>query len=59
MERNIDYVRNSDELRQGARDLARRSVAMAEILLRSEPPGEQTERGGRKAHRLTITPAET
>ena len=56
MERNIDYVRHSEELRQGARDLARRSVAMAEILLRSELQGERTERGGRKAHHLAIAP---
>ncbi|HTL46942.1 MAG TPA: Rieske 2Fe-2S domain-containing protein [Verrucomicrobiae bacterium] len=52
MERNIDYVENSRELRNGARELARRSVDMAKRLLLSDVSPEKIERGGRKAHKL-------
>ena len=54
MEHNIDYVMGSEELRDGARDLARRSVEMAKLLLDNEMQTGKTERGGRKAHHLTI-----
>lgn len=55
MERNIDYVMNSQELRDGARELVHRSVEMANVLLGHVPAEEKTARGGRKAHKLAIS----
>jgi multimeric flavodoxin WrbA len=54
METNIDYVMKSEELRDGARDLARRTVELAKLLLGNEIQTPKTERGGRKAHHLTM-----
>jgi multimeric flavodoxin WrbA len=52
MENNIRAVENSNELREGARALTRRSVEMAK-LFRSGHHSELTlVPGGRKAHRL-------
>lgn len=56
MENNVEHVMKSEELRKGARDLARRSVEMAKTLLKDWAPEEKIERGGRKAHRLSLTP---
>lgn len=52
MERNVDYVKESDDLREGARGLIRRSVEMSKLLVGSELQAERMERGGRKAHHL-------
>ncbi len=54
MEKNVAEVRQSEELREGARDLVRRSVETARMLLEHEAVREKTERGGRKAHRLEV-----
>ncbi|NUO17600.1 MAG: NAD(P)H-dependent oxidoreductase [Planctomycetaceae bacterium] len=51
MDANVREVQRSEELRHGAAELARRSVAMAKALLRGEPLSEgHVERGGRKAN---------
>ncbi|HUG10027.1 MAG TPA: NAD(P)H-dependent oxidoreductase, partial [Opitutaceae bacterium] len=55
MEKNIAEVRNSEELRQGTRELADRSIEMANALLAHGDAGAgKTARGGRKAHRLEV-----
>jgi len=54
MENNIKYVANSKELQDGARELARRAIEMAETLLVRHISKEKIERGGRKAHPLHL-----
>ena len=54
MERNIDIVMHSRELRQGARSLAARAVDMAQLLLDHETAPHTMDRGGRKAHHLVL-----
>jgi nitrite reductase/ring-hydroxylating ferredoxin subunit/multimeric flavodoxin WrbA len=54
MERNVEHVMQSAELREGAKMLAERSVALARLLLSTCPIVERTPRGGRKAYRLEI-----
>jgi len=54
MERNVIHVMNSDELKHGARELARRAVETASMLLGHHAVEASTPRGGRKAHRLDI-----
>jgi multimeric flavodoxin WrbA len=54
MERNIDYVMKSAELRQGAQMLAARAVHAAQVLLEHEEAPHAVARGGRKAHRLAL-----
>jgi multimeric flavodoxin WrbA/nitrite reductase/ring-hydroxylating ferredoxin subunit len=54
MEQNVEIVKHSAELRDGARALAARSVDMAHLLLDHEHAAHTTERGGRKAHRLVL-----
>jgi len=51
MENNVKAVRESKELHEGAADLARRSVALSQRLLETDPK-RHLSRGGRKAHRL-------
>lgn len=53
MERNMDYVEKSKELKEGSRALVDRAVETAKMLL-SHAAHEKTERGGRKAHRLAL-----
>jgi nitrite reductase/ring-hydroxylating ferredoxin subunit/multimeric flavodoxin WrbA len=55
MERNVDYVKGSEELRQGARMLASRAVHAAQVLLEHEAAPESVPRGGRKAHHLVLS----
>ena len=50
MERNVAFVRGSRELHDGARQLACRAVAMAQVLLDSAIEERRLERGGRKAY---------
>jgi multimeric flavodoxin WrbA len=52
MERNVEFVRESRELREGAAALAGRAVDLASRLLSSVTPPEQVSRGGRKAHHM-------
>jgi nitrite reductase/ring-hydroxylating ferredoxin subunit/multimeric flavodoxin WrbA len=49
MENNVRDVRNSNDLHEGAAELARRAVELSERLLQTVP-AEKLERGGRKAH---------
>jgi hypothetical protein len=51
MERNIAFVQQSEELHQGARELAARSVTMAKVLLMTQAEPEKVSRGGRKGNR--------
>jgi multimeric flavodoxin WrbA/nitrite reductase/ring-hydroxylating ferredoxin subunit len=51
MDNNVTAVQSSKELHEGAADLARRSIELANRLLATEPTAEPS-RGGRKAHRL-------
>lgn len=50
MENNVTFVRESDELKQGAQGLVDRCVELAEGLIAEGKTIAQTERGGRKAH---------
>jgi nitrite reductase/ring-hydroxylating ferredoxin subunit/multimeric flavodoxin WrbA len=52
MERNIDYVAHSEELRTGAKELVARAVVMAKNLLANKICLEKIDRAGRKAHPL-------
>lgn len=54
MERNVAYVAQSRELRDGAADLVSRAVDVAKVLLAGEPTAARTTRGGRKAHQLDV-----
>jgi multimeric flavodoxin WrbA/nitrite reductase/ring-hydroxylating ferredoxin subunit len=49
MERNVAHVQGSEALRNGARDLVKRSVEMAQCLLERDIAHASIERGGRKA----------
>jgi multimeric flavodoxin WrbA/nitrite reductase/ring-hydroxylating ferredoxin subunit len=49
MENNVREVRESEDLREGTRELVRRSVEMAETLLAGELTDVKVARGGRKA----------
>jgi len=51
MERNVEVVAESQELREGARALVDRALAAAARALAAEA-GAAIVRGGRKAHRL-------
>jgi nitrite reductase/ring-hydroxylating ferredoxin subunit/multimeric flavodoxin WrbA len=53
MERNVEVVRESSELHEGARALAARTLAKATELVSAGQGAERTPRGGRKAHRMT------
>ncbi len=53
MERNVDYVKKSKDLKDGACQLLKRSIELAEFLM-SRNDMERLERGGRKAHHLKI-----
>ena len=54
MENNVRYVRDSKELRAGARALAERSIEMARIMIGGQLRDVPPERGGRKAHQLDV-----
>jgi nitrite reductase/ring-hydroxylating ferredoxin subunit/multimeric flavodoxin WrbA len=54
MERNVDYVKGSRELREGAQMLAARAVHAAQLLLEHEAAPHAVARGGRKAHHLAM-----
>ena len=55
MERNVEVVMRSKELRDGARSLSARAIEHARVLLSHEKaPKAMVERGGRKAHRLVM-----
>jgi multimeric flavodoxin WrbA len=52
MERNMDFVKQSKELHEGARDLVSRAVDTAKILINSNVCEKTMSRGGRKARRF-------
>jgi multimeric flavodoxin WrbA len=54
MEKNVDVVKNSKELREGARALVARAIDHAQLLLDHEKAPHTMERGGRKAHHLVL-----
>jgi nitrite reductase/ring-hydroxylating ferredoxin subunit/multimeric flavodoxin WrbA len=54
MENNVRYVRDSEELRAGARALVERSVEMAKMMIGGQLKEVAPERGGRKAHQLDV-----
>jgi nitrite reductase/ring-hydroxylating ferredoxin subunit/multimeric flavodoxin WrbA len=54
MERNVEVVKHSRELREGARSLAARAIDHAQLLLDHEAAPHVMGRGGRKAHRLVL-----
>jgi nitrite reductase/ring-hydroxylating ferredoxin subunit/multimeric flavodoxin WrbA len=54
MERNVDIVRNSKELAEGAAELARRCLDLAAHLIARDEAPQSIERGGRKAHALHV-----
>ena len=58
MERNIEQVATSEELRQGAQGLVDRAMQVAQRALAAEPPAAIC-RGGRKAHRLEVETTES
>ncbi|MDX1612509.1 MAG: NAD(P)H-dependent oxidoreductase, partial [Candidatus Thermoplasmatota archaeon] len=49
MERNVDYVMQSEHLRQATRELVGRALEQAHTLVEHAHPASQTERHGRKA----------
>ncbi len=54
MENNVRSVRDSEELREGARALVDRCVQMADLMVHGQLPPQAHTRGGRKAHRLKV-----
>jgi hypothetical protein len=54
MENNVRYVRDSEELREGARALAGRAVAFAKTVLGGGLPASDLVPGGRKCHALDV-----
>jgi multimeric flavodoxin WrbA len=52
MERNVEVVRNSKELAEGAAMLAKRCLDLAKDLIARDEAPESIQRGGRKAHQL-------
>lgn len=58
MERNVEFVRQSEELRSGARELVDRAVALSTQLLSTAGESTHVARGGRKAQRLDVLPAQ-
>ena len=54
MERNVDIVRTSKELADGAGELARRCLEQAGRLIATDTQTATVERGGRKAHALKL-----
>ncbi len=54
MERNIEYVENSEDLKEGAKDLVRRSIETAKIVLGRKLSDEKLVHPGRKAQKLKV-----
>ena len=58
MERNVQQIMDSEELKSGARELIQRQVEHARVSVDHCPATAATARGGRKAHRLDIEPGQ-
>ena len=54
MEKNIEYVKNSEDLHEGAKDLVRRSIEMAQVVLGRKLSTEKIVHPGRKAQSLHL-----
>ena len=54
MDRNVRYVQESKELRDGAADLVARAIKLASTLRASGSDDSRVPRGGRKAHQLDV-----
>lgn len=54
MERNVAYVAQSQELRDGAAELIARAIGVAKVLVSGEQAQAGIIRGGRKAHQLDV-----
>ena len=54
MERNVQYVQRSKELRDGAQALVTRAVDMAKLMVEGRVPDRKLPHGGRKAHELDV-----
>ncbi|PIY89792.1 MAG: (2Fe-2S)-binding protein [Nitrosopumilales archaeon CG_4_10_14_0_8_um_filter_34_8] len=54
MENNMDYVKNSSDLKDGAKDLVKRSMEMSEIILGRKISKEKITHPGRKAQSLHV-----
>jgi len=54
MEHNVDFVRDSKELAEGATMLAQRCVNLAKRLIAQDEAPRSIERGGRKAHAMDV-----
>jgi hypothetical protein len=54
MERNVRYVMDSQELREGAEQLVARAIELSRTLVAAKPAEPRTARGGRKAHQLDV-----
>jgi nitrite reductase/ring-hydroxylating ferredoxin subunit/multimeric flavodoxin WrbA len=54
MERNVEIVRNSAELAEGAQMLTKRCLDLAAHLIARDEAPKAIERGGRKAHALHV-----
>ena len=52
MERNVEIVRDSKELAEGAAMLAKRCLDLAADLIARDEAPTSSERGGRKAHAI-------
>jgi hypothetical protein len=51
MENNVEAVRHSQALREGCRELVKRSMALARTVVEAAAGPARISRGGRKAHR--------
>jgi len=58
MERNVEIVRESKELADGAAMLAKRCIDLAQGLIARDEAPTSIERGGRKAYTLDMEKAE-
>jgi hypothetical protein len=54
MERNVEVVRMSEELAEGAMHLAKRCLDLAAHLIARDAAAAWIDRGGRKAHALEM-----
>jgi hypothetical protein len=52
----VSDVRNSQELREGARALVTRAADMARLMVAGQVPDHPLAPGGRKAHQLDSEP---
>ena len=58
MEANVDIVKHSAELAEGAAELVHRCLGLAAHLIAQDDAPASIERGGRKAHTLEMEQAE-